>query len=185
MKAEHSVVECSPIIHVTFFDIADRYAVVYGSTLTRTIAWTASVGAGAVWLLLTGGLWRRVRWAGLVLTPLWASLAAAAAIGAPVAAVWTLRAARKELNPWYAAPHWLFGLLLAAACVAVWWVGRLAALVPEQVRPSREPAAIWWVTLPVWTVLAILLQRTAPAASFLVTLPLAAAAVSVSKRSTA
>ena len=161
----------------TYFDIADRYAVVYGSTTTRVVAWTAAFAAAVAWLLLTTVLWRLRGWAGLLLAVLWSLLTTLAAIAAPIGVTWLLRAVRQELNPWYAVPLPYFGLLLASGCAAVWLVGRLAASVPERMRPVGTSAATWWVALPVWTALALMIQRSAPAASFLFSVPLVVAAV--------
>jgi hypothetical protein len=161
----------------TYFDLGGLGAVVYGPTAALAIAVLAGVLGCVAWLLLTRRLWRVRRLAGMILTALWAVITSAVTVGTMVAAVWALRAARAELTPWYAAPHWFLFLLVVSGVAGAWVASRLAALVPAPIRPVRDPAATWWVALPVWIAGAVVLQRFAPTAAYLLTLPLLTASV--------
>jgi Peptidase family M28 len=164
----------------TFFDLAGWHGVVYGPAMTRGLAWAACLLAAVAWVIAAGLVRRRGGWVGLVVTPAWAVLATAAALAAMAGAVWLIRAARGELNPWYAAPAWFFWWLAATGGLAFWIVGRASAAAPGRARPVRAPAATWLVVLPVWAALAAVLQGAAPTASYMVTLPLLVASVLVS-----
>jgi hypothetical protein len=162
----------------TFFDVADRFAIMYGANLTRVIAWGAVASACVTWSVLTATLWRRRRWR-LLLAWFWSLLSVVAALGLPAGATSLFRVIRRELNPWYASPIWYFVLLAAAGITGMWVVARLSSLAPERWRPDRGSAAVWWTALPGWIALAILFYRSAPAASYLVTVPLGFSAVLV------
>ncbi|MEZ5318053.1 MAG: M20/M25/M40 family metallo-hydrolase [Vicinamibacterales bacterium] len=160
----------------TFFTLARR-GVVYGSGVARDVAVVAVVLGAIAWLLLGAAGWRARGPIGLVVTAVWALLAAAAVAGAMAGAAWALRAGRAELYPWYASPLVFLVLLVAAGWAGGRLVRRVGEAVPPRLRPWTGPEASWWAILPAWIALAGALAWYAPAASYLVTWPLVVASI--------
>jgi hypothetical protein len=168
----------------TFFDAGLR-GLTYGARAGGIVAWTACGLGAIVWLVLTRRLARGERGVfGVLIAAAWSLAGMTAGAVAMVAVAWALRASRAELNPWYAAPHWLVGCTLAIGLLTFVLVSRLAPRTPARLAPTRTPASVWWLALPLWIGVAALLQVTAPSASYLVALPLLAASAAIAAAGT-
>jgi hypothetical protein len=159
----------------TYFDLAQRRGIVYGADDAAVVSWV-SIALGAIaWLRLSLALWRASSARRLVLTLAWSATAAAASVAAMIGLAWTFRAARGELTPWYAEPHWFFASSIGIGLLAAMVVRRIAGSVADGWQPVRSPAGAWWTVLPAWIGLTMVLQTTAPAAAYLTAIPLGVA----------
>ncbi|MGH9163327.1 MAG: M28 family peptidase [Vicinamibacteraceae bacterium] len=158
-----------------YFDVAERWALVYSPATGRGIAVAALLLGVLAWGVLLVDLYRGHGLVRLISTGVWSALAVAAAGGSLWAATWALRATRAEFHPWYASPYWFYLFLITAGIAAGWAVRRLAAVLPEAVRAIGTPDGVWAMTLPVWLALTAVTAWKAPAASHLWSLPLGVA----------
>lgn len=157
-----------------YTSVLDRAAFVWSLRSGVTVGWLTAVLGALLWI----GVARQLARAGgvprIVLTLAWATIAAAAVLGALVGAVWLVRTGRAELHPWFASPARLFAFMTAMVVAVSWLVRRLATLAPTTLRPDATPFGVWFAALPAWIVLLVLALLRAPAASYLVFLPLLA-----------
>lgn len=170
--------DASPTASI-YFSIFDRRAFVLGLTAARGL----TVVAVLLGLLACGVIGRQLtRSYGLgrvLVTFAWATLATGAVVLALYGSVWLLRAARAELHPWHAAPWRLFAFMTVMVIAVTWVVRRIAAALPERLRPIGTPAAVWLAALPVWVLLTAAAGFYAEAAAYLVAIPLAVAGLLV------
>jgi hypothetical protein len=160
-----------------YFDVARRFAIVYGP-VASTITTIGALVAG-----LLG--WFRValesaRFAGpgrLALAAFWTNAGLFAVFAAMTLAAAALRASREAFHPWYAHPERFLVLLLAAGGASAWAAARAGTLLPERWHGVRHPALVWTMTLPVWIVIAGVTSVFAPLSAFLWTLPLGVAGI--------
>lgn len=155
-----------------YWSILERTAFVWSLRSGVLVGWLTVVLGGLLWLGVLRGLVRSGGVACVLVTLLWATIAAAAVLGALVGAVWLVRAGRAELHPWYASPGRLYAFMTAMVVAVSWFVRRLATLAPAPLRPDATPLGVWFVAVPAWGGLLVLALLRAPAASYLVFLPL-------------
>ena len=162
-----------------YFSVLDRTAFLVSQRTGVAMGWLAVVLGTLAWV---GMLRQVVRNGGIghaIVTIVWATLAAAAVLGALLAAVWLLRAGRAELHPWFAHPWRLFAFMTVMVVTVTWLVRRLAAALPAALRPDGTPFGVWSAALPVWTLMLVGALLHAPSASYLLSIPLLAAALLV------
>jgi Peptidase family M28 len=162
-----------------FFDVGGLGAVAAGSWAVGPLAVLALIAAALAWIRMFVTARRTVGIGRLIITALWGLIGVIAVFGLMVAAAWGLRAAREVYHPWYAHPDRFFALLVSAAVLGWWGVGRLGAIMSPRVGPHHHPAIVWCGLLGVWMALAAISARWVPAASYLLTVPLAAAGLSL------
>jgi hypothetical protein len=160
----------------TFFDIAGRRGVSYGSLAAATFAWAAAAAGTIAWLVLCRVLWRQHGAAGLALIAIGALLTAVIVAGSMAGIGVAVGRLRNEVHFWYAAPHWLFLSTIGAGLLGWTVTAAIAQRVSARIASRRSPQAAWWFALPVWIALTAGLHVTAPAASYLTSLPLLVAA---------
>lgn len=162
---------------------ADPAPVMYWSILERTafiwplgrgilVGWLAVGLGGLLWVGVVRQLARSGGLTCVLVTLLWATIAAAAVLGALVGAVWLVRAGRAELHPWYASPGRLYAFMTAMVVAVSWFIRRVATMAPQALRPDATPFGVWFAALPAWIALLVLALLRAPAAAYLVGLPL-------------
>jgi len=167
----------APGEHATYFDLAERVAVVYGPRTTAIVAWLAVAFGLIAWLKMLAGGHRAAGLARLLLGFAWAVAGVALVALAMTGTVWVLRSTTGFLHPWYAKPGLFLVLLLGSGLLAWWVVVRLAALLPAGARGCAEPVCLWAVVLPLWVALTAVAQLLAPGAGFAVAWPLLTAAL--------
>lgn len=157
-----------------YVSVLQRTAFVWSLRSGVVFGWIVLVLAVVLWVAVLRQLARTGGMGRILLTLLWAIIAAAAVLGALVGAVWLVRTGRAELHPWFASPWRLYAFMTAMVVAVSWLVRRLATLAPASLRPDTTPLGVWFAALPVWIALLALALLRAPAASYLVFLPLAA-----------
>ncbi len=162
----------APEEHATYFDLAERVAVVYGPRTTALIGWLAVALGALAWLKMLAAGSRVAGLARLLLGFAWALAGVALVALAMTGVVWLLRATTALLHPWYAKPGLFLLLLLGSALLAWWMVARLVARLPVHARGCAEPVCVWAIVLPLWVALTGLAQMSAPGAGFAVAWPL-------------
>ena len=160
----------------TFFDLAERAGIVYGSGVTRIIGLSACLLGLAGWWWLTRAL-AGAGWRALALAALRACVVFAASVLGMTIEVWLLRLIRHEAAPWYASPFWTFGALAATGALIVWAAGHARWIASAD--DERAPLMTCWCALPVWIGFVVFLLLQAPGASYLAAWPLAAAGLSI------
>jgi hypothetical protein len=161
----------------TFFDVAGRSALSYGSNAGFAIAALGLVLGMLAWVKVSAHLVRTFGFLRTLFAGIWIAIAAATVIAAMIGATWALRAAREVFHPWYARPGRLFLLLLAVGLMTAWSAARLGALLPPRAREVRHPLVPWSVALPIWIIVGELATWLAPGAAYLWLLPLLTAAI--------
>lgn len=157
-----------------YVSLLERAAFVWSLRSGVIVGWLSVVLGSLLWMGVLRQLVRSGGVARIVVTLLWATIAAAAVLGALVGAVWLVRAGRAELHPWYASPGRLYLFMTAMVVAVSWIVRRVATLAPPTLRPDATPFGVWFAALPAWIALLVLALLRAPAASYLVFLPLLA-----------
>ena len=160
-----------------YFDVARRFAIVYGPVTSTIITFGALFAGMLGWYrvaLESAGLAGPGR---LALAAFWANAGLFAVFGAMTLAAAALRASREAFHPWYAHPERFLVLLLAAGGASAWAAARAGTLLPERWHGVRHPALVWTITLPVWIVIAAVASVFAPLSAFLWNFPLAVAGI--------
>lgn len=158
----------APSMYVSFLE---RTAFVWPLRSGVLVGWLTVVLGTLLWIAVVRQLARTGGVTHVVVTLLWAVIAAAAVLGALVGAVWLVRAGRVELHPWFASPGRLYAFMTAMVVAVSWLVRRLATLAPLTLRPDATPAGVWFAALPAWIALLVASLLRAPAAAYLVFLP--------------
>jgi Peptidase family M28 len=160
-----------------YFDVARRFAIVYGPVASTIITIGALVAGLLGWFRVALESARLAGPGRLALAAFWANAGLFAAFAAMTLAAAALRASREALHPWYAHPERFLVLLLAAGGACAWAASRAGTLLPERWHGVRHPALVWTIALPVWIVIGGLVSIFAPLSAFLWTLPLAVAGI--------
>ena len=160
-----------------YFDVARRFAIVYGPVASTIITIGALVAGLLGWFRIALESARLAGPGRLALAAFWANAGLFAVFAAMTLAAAALRASREAFHPWYAHPERFLVLLLAAGGASAWAAARAGTLLPERWHGVRHPALVWTITLPVWIVIAGVTSVFAPLSAFLWTLPLAVAGI--------
>ena len=160
----------------TYFDVAERAALVYSAGTTRVIAALVFVLGLLASVKAFLGARAEVGTARLLMTGAWALIGSAVVFGALFAGCFLLQAGTGLHQPWYARASVFLVFLASVGFSAAGVVAIVGRALPVMVAPSGHPSCVWALTLPVWTALLAFLQLKAPGVGYLFALPLLAAA---------